>query len=288
MGLELVLQSGTTSLLLLFPAALLLGALHGLEPGHAKGLMAAFVVAVRGTPRQAVLLGLSAALSHTLIVWLVALVGFAWGERLLNGDGQSYFVLASGIVVFAVGVWTASRAWLDRPGTAAHRHGHGHHVHHHDHDHHHHAHAHDHDHHDHHDHAHHDHGHAAADDETHTRVHAADVDRMFAGRRATTAQVLLFGFGSGMVPCSAAVAVLLLCLQQQQILVGIGLVGAFTAGLAGILVAAGLFAATGLSAAAARSLRLEPLLRRAPLASGLVLTIVGLVMIDGALDRLGL
>jgi nickel/cobalt exporter len=111
---------------------------------------------------------------------------------------------------------------------------------------------------------------------------------MFAGRRATTAQVVLFGFGSGMVPCSAAVAVLLLCLQQQQILVGIGLVGAFTAGLAGMLVAAGLLAATGLRTAVARSRRLQPLLRRVPLASGLVLAVVGLVMIDGALARLGL
>jgi nickel/cobalt exporter len=120
MGLESILQNGTTPLLLLFPAALLLGALHGLEPGHAKGLMAAFVVAVRGTPQQAVLLGLSAALSHTLIVWLLALAGLAWGQHLLNGDGHAYFVLASGIMVFAAGVWTASRTWLFRPRRVAH------------------------------------------------------------------------------------------------------------------------------------------------------------------------
>jgi cytochrome c biogenesis protein CcdA len=55
-----------------------------------------------------------------------------------------------------------------------------------------------------------------------------------------------------------------------------------------MLVAAGLLAATGLRTAVARSRRLQPLLRRVPLASGLVLAVVGLVMIDGALARLGL
>src|SRR5436309_148913 len=34
------------------PSALLLGALHGLEPGHSKTMMAAFIVAVRGTIPQ--------------------------------------------------------------------------------------------------------------------------------------------------------------------------------------------------------------------------------------------
>ena len=38
---------------LLIPAAVLLGALHGLEPGHSKTMMAAFIVAIRGTVRHA-------------------------------------------------------------------------------------------------------------------------------------------------------------------------------------------------------------------------------------------
>jgi ABC-type nickel/cobalt efflux system permease component RcnA len=41
---------------LFLPAAILLGALHGLEPGHSKTMMAAFIVAIRGTIGQAVLL----------------------------------------------------------------------------------------------------------------------------------------------------------------------------------------------------------------------------------------
>ncbi len=53
-----LLQQGNAWLFV--PSAILLGALHGLEPGHSKTMMAAFIVAIRGTLTQAVLLGLSA------------------------------------------------------------------------------------------------------------------------------------------------------------------------------------------------------------------------------------
>ena len=41
---------------LFLPAAVLLGALHGLEPGHSKTMMASFIISIRGTVAQAVLL----------------------------------------------------------------------------------------------------------------------------------------------------------------------------------------------------------------------------------------
>ncbi|SQB42593.1 nickel/cobalt efflux protein RcnA [Citrobacter koseri] len=57
------------------PSAILLGVLHGLEPGHSKTMMAAFIIAIKGTIKQAVMLGLAATLSHTAVVWLIALGG---------------------------------------------------------------------------------------------------------------------------------------------------------------------------------------------------------------------
>ncbi|MRE26914.1 HoxN/HupN/NixA family nickel/cobalt transporter, partial [Klebsiella quasipneumoniae] len=45
------------------PSAILLGALHGLEPGHSKTMMAAFIIAIKGTIKQAVMLGLAATIS---------------------------------------------------------------------------------------------------------------------------------------------------------------------------------------------------------------------------------
>ncbi|EPM87607.1 membrane protein, partial [Pseudomonas syringae pv. actinidiae ICMP 18804] len=47
-----LLQQGGSHAWLFFPSAILLGALHGLEPGHSKTMMAAFIVAIRGSVKQ--------------------------------------------------------------------------------------------------------------------------------------------------------------------------------------------------------------------------------------------
>ncbi|MDF8335581.1 hypothetical protein [Novosphingobium cyanobacteriorum] len=52
-----LLAQGGAHAWLFIPSAILLGALHGLEPGHSKTMMAAFIIAVKGTIRQAILLG---------------------------------------------------------------------------------------------------------------------------------------------------------------------------------------------------------------------------------------
>ncbi|HEY5894622.1 MAG TPA: nickel/cobalt efflux protein RcnA, partial [Chthoniobacterales bacterium] len=67
-----LINQGAANAWFFIPSAIVLGALHGLEPGHSKTMMAAFIVAIRGTIRQAVLLGVSAAFSHSLIIWLLA------------------------------------------------------------------------------------------------------------------------------------------------------------------------------------------------------------------------
>ncbi|WP_052370964.1 hypothetical protein [Chromobacterium haemolyticum] len=55
-----LIQQGSINLWLFIPSAILLGALHGLEPGHSKTMMASFIIAIRGSIGQAVLLGLCA------------------------------------------------------------------------------------------------------------------------------------------------------------------------------------------------------------------------------------
>ena len=40
-------------------------------------MMAAFVIAVRGTPFQALLLGVSAAVSHSILVWVLAVLALS-------------------------------------------------------------------------------------------------------------------------------------------------------------------------------------------------------------------
>jgi ABC-type nickel/cobalt efflux system permease component RcnA len=46
-----------------FPAAVALGALHALEPGHAKALTASYLIGIKGTKRDSAILGLSVALT---------------------------------------------------------------------------------------------------------------------------------------------------------------------------------------------------------------------------------
>ena len=76
-----ILNVGAGNAWLFAPSAILLGALHGLEPGHSKTMMAAFIIAIRGTVAQAILLGLAATLSHTAIVWAIALGGLYFGSK---------------------------------------------------------------------------------------------------------------------------------------------------------------------------------------------------------------
>jgi len=106
-----LLQQGASQAWLYFPSAILLGALHGLEPGHSKTMMAAFIVAIRGTVKQAVLLGLAATLSHTAVVWLVAMAGMYLGQNLDAETTEPYFQLASAAIIITIALWMLWRTW---------------------------------------------------------------------------------------------------------------------------------------------------------------------------------
>lgn len=124
-----LLQQGNAWLFV--PSAILLGALHGLEPGHSKTMMAAFIVAIRGTLSQAVLLGLSATVSHTAVVWLVAMSGLYFGRNLNTEATEAYFQIASAVLIIGVAVWTFWRTRHDQAVANEHDHAHSH-DHHHD------------------------------------------------------------------------------------------------------------------------------------------------------------
>src|SRR3569623_558628 len=108
------------------PVAVLLGALHGLEPGHSKTMMAAFIIAIRGTVPQAVLLGLSAAASHTAIVWVVALAGLHFGQRWSGEHSEAYLQVASAVIILGIAAWMVWRTWREQSLEHEHDHDHGH------------------------------------------------------------------------------------------------------------------------------------------------------------------
>ncbi len=111
---------------LFVPSAVLLGALHGLEPGHSKTMMAAFIIAIRGTLAQATLLGLAATLSHTAVVWAVAMAGLYFGSNWSAETSEPYLQLVSAILIVGVAFWMIWRTWRSREPTHAHDHDHEH------------------------------------------------------------------------------------------------------------------------------------------------------------------
>ena len=124
-----LLQQGNAWLFI--PSAILLGALHGLEPGHSKTMMAAFIVAIRGTLTQAVLLGLSATISHTAVVWAVAMAGLYFGRNWNAESTEPYLQVASAALIIGVAAWMIWRTWREQRPAHAHDHDH-HHDHRHD------------------------------------------------------------------------------------------------------------------------------------------------------------
>jgi nickel/cobalt exporter len=379
-GFDALLQQGAAHAWLFIPSAILLGALHGLEPGHSKTMMAAFIVAVRGTVAQAVLLGLAATLSHTAVVWGIALVGMTLWRGVDAEAIEPYFQLASGLVIIAIALWMVWRVRRDHELARQAGHGHGH-----DHLHGHHDHAH-------HDHSHHGHSHPTVPDirridtghgvvslelyegggpavwrlrtesgprwsaydvkltverpdgglrvfvftdrgdylqsidavaephefmarltlshaghshaydlafleaegedhlheemqglavatdgyqDAHELAHANDIRKRFADGRATTGQIVLFGLTGGLIPCPAAITVLLLCLQLKEFSLGFTLVLSFSVGLALTLVSVGALAALSLRHAGKRWSGFSTIAARAPYLSSLLILAVG-------------
>lgn len=256
------------------PGAILLGALHGLEPGHSKTMMAAFIVAIRGTLKQAVLLGLAATLSHTVVVWVIAMAGMWFGRGWDAQTAEPWFQLLSGIIIIVIALWMLWRTWRESCGAHDHDHEHAHHRH----DHHHaHEHHHDHDH----------HNLVDADwQDAHQRAHAEEINRRFKGQEVTTGQIVLFGLTGGLIPCPASITILLICLQLKHVALGATLVLSFSVGLALTLVASGAIAAIGLKHMSKRWSGFGELSRKAPWFSGALIILVGLYMMGHGISAL--
>jgi nickel/cobalt transporter (NicO) family protein len=243
-----VIEGGAAHAWLYLPVAVLLGALHALEPGHAKSLMAAYIVAIRGTATQAIVLATSATVGHTIVVWGLAIAALALGQRYIVDQAEPWLTALSGILIILLAL---RMFWLLR------RH------HHHDHSHHHHNHEHDHLH----------HGHS----------HEPPAMR----GNVTTGQIVWFGFTGGLMPCPAAIAVLLICIQLKAFALGVAMVAAFSIGVGLTLIAVGLTVVWGAGKLSKAWPSFDRAAQRLPyLSAGLVL-IVGFIMTAAGLNAAG-
>ena len=279
------------------PSAILLGVLHGLEQGHSKTMMEAFIIAIKGTIKQAVMLGLAATLSHTAVVWLIALGGMYISKAFTAQAVEPWLQFVSAIIILGTALWMFWRTWQGEQNWLTqthHEHDHDHEHHHHEHHEHHEHHNHDDDHHHHHDH---DHDHAVLAELTegskeyqdaHERAHATDIQRRFQGKEVTNGQILLFGLTGGLIPCPAAITVLLICIQLKAFTLGATMVLCFSLGLALTLVTVGVGAAISVQQAAKRWSGFNTLARKAPYFSSALIGMVGLYMgIHGYMGIMG-
>jgi nickel/cobalt exporter len=271
----------TASLPVLLGSAFAMGALHGLEPGHSKTMMAAFIIAVHGTPIQAVVLGLSAALSHSAIVWILGLSAAAMGEEWVPESLESWFMLLSGLSVVGVGCWILIRMIAANeppcpcaPGDTACEDACDAHEHEHEHDH---EHGHD-----------HPHPHGLGLGGAHALAHAREIENRFSSGHASLGQTVAFGLSGGLIPCPAAITVLILCLHLGKLGLGFAVVSAFSLGLALTLVMVGVISALGLRAARHGLPGLDAWLSKTPYLSGGLILIIGLAMIVSGWNDLSL
>ena len=212
--------------LLALVAAIALGALHALAPGHGKTVMAAYLVGERGSFRQAALLGLTVTSTHTAGVLLLGLV-LSGSTAVVPEELYPWLGMTSGAMLAGVGVSLLIRAWRRRSGGlgafAAHRH-HGEHDHGPGHHH----------------HGHHGHGghHHDVGGPPHTDGHRA--------QPAMSRRVLMImGAAGGMVPSPSALVVLLGAIALGRTWFGIALVLGYGIGMALTLIAAGLLMVRG-------------------------------------------
>jgi len=114
--------------------------------------------------------------------------------------------------------------------------------------------------------------------DAHERAHARDIERRFTGTDVTNGQILLFGLTGGLIPCPAAITVLLICLQLKALTLGATMVVCFSIGLALTLVTVGVGAAVSVQHAAKRWSGFNTLARRAPYFSSVLIALVGIYM----------
>jgi len=172
----------------------------------------------------------------------------------------------SGLLVVYLGVQLAWQRWITFRDGQCHDHVH-HHHHTHDHDH---RHNHDHD----HDYSHaftHHHG----DGHVHTHLPPAD--------GLNLRNLLAMGVSGGLVPCPEALGIMIIAIGLNRILLGLGLIVSFSFGLAAVLIAIGILL-----------VRSRTLLERVggfngrwsnalPLASAIIVTVLGIGITFGAI-----
>ncbi len=218
-GFESLIERGDLSLgvvLISLLIAAFWGSVHALTPGHGKALVAGYLVGTKGKPRDAVILGATVTVTHTIGVFALGLVTLLLSQFIVPDQLYPWLTLASGVLVVLVGIGVL-RARLRTGGWADHDHGDGDGADDHDHG--------------------HGHGHG---DRDHGHHHHDEGGK--GGDALSSRGILGVGVAAGLLPCPSALVVLLSAIAVHRIGFGFALIAAFSLGLAATITCIGLVA----------------------------------------------
>ena len=205
---ELISTQGKLSFWFLLSAALIaaaLGAMHALEPGHGKTIVAAYLVGSRGTARHAVLLGVVVTAAHTAGVYLLGALTLYASRYIVPEQLYPWLGAISGLSVAALGIFIFLRHWTGESGEHSHAPGE-------------------------------QHSHWFSFITNNTKAQAIRPTQ----RELSLRELCMLGITGGIVPCPAALVVLLSAFSLHRIGFGLFLITAFSFGLAAVLVIVGL------------------------------------------------
>src|SRR5829696_1353173 len=288
-----------TVILISLLSALLWGALHAFTPGHGKTIVAAYLIGGRGTAWHAAFLGLTVTLTHTLGVFALGGVAMYMSRYILPEALFPWLSVVSGLLVVVIGLsllFSRSRGLFGTgSGKARHtklRHADGPHTHSHD--------GHDHSHtyarvaHSHGGHEHsREHVHSARSHGGHEHTHShgghthSHLPLGADGSKAGIRSLVALGVSGGLVPCPAALVLLLSAISLGRLGFGMVLVVVFSMGLALVLTGIGLLMVYARRLFERYSFETR-IPRFLPVASAAAISFVGLVIVLGALSQTGL
>lgn len=191
------------NLLYAVPAAIGLGALHSLEPGHGKGVMTAYLISSRAKMRDAILLGIISSIAHTLSIAALSFAASSTVTLFVSKQISHWIELAVGIIITFIGgklllqqvrprVIVVGRIGHNQvhQETCEHRH------------------------------------HTSTHSDVHSHAHMSQQTPDSIGR------LFIIGFFTGLIPCPSAVAIFLASVSAHEIPIGLALVVSFSIGSA--------------------------------------------------------
>jgi ABC-type nickel/cobalt efflux system permease component RcnA len=219
--------------------------------------------------QHAFLLGLIVTAAHTAGVYLLGAVTLYASQYIVPERLYPWLGVVSGVLIAGLGAVLLVRRYLGKDGLSNHHHHH--HLDHshgpdgYDHHHHHHHRGHGHS---------HDHGHKHGDH---------DVDRQVSFR-----ELLTLGISGGIVPCPAALVVLLSAVSMQRIGFGLLLIVAFSVGLAAVLITIGLLMVSARQFMSRFQVNSRLTTRWLPLTSSAFILVFGIALAVQALQTTGI